>query len=75
MTKLSSILIDEHWKLGGSPTGCCVGVVMVVAGAGRKYPVSLPLCRMGMLYSLEDVVDDAELFTVEVVAMDVSASD
>ena len=76
--KLSSISIGEQWKLGGSPTGCCVGVVMVGAGAGRKYPVSLPLCRIGTLYTLEDVADaadDAEPFIVEVVAMDVSAKD
>ena len=75
VTKLSLISIGEHWKLGGSPAGCCVGVIMVAAGAGRKYPVSLPLCMMGMLYSLEDAADEAELFIVEVVAMDVFARD
>jgi hypothetical protein len=71
--KLSSISIGEQRKLGGSPTGCCVGVVMV--GAGRKYPVSLPLCRIGTLFILEDAADDAKPFIVEVASMEVSASD
>ncbi len=76
--KLSSISIGEQWKLGGSPIGCCVGVVIVGAGAGRKYHVSLLLCRIGMMYILEEVadaVDDAEPFIVEVAIMDVSARD